>query len=340
MIVVTNPIHEAVQKRLAEYGDVVINDSATPWSDTEVRERARNADALMGFMTDRIDAELLACAPKLKIVAAALKGFDSYDVDACTDSGVWLTIVPDLLTEPTAELAIGLAISIARHVRLGDEYVRSGQFRGWRSHFFGLGLRDSTVAVVGLGCVGRAIVDRLLGFSCKEILGVDPVSAYPNTTPCELHEAFSRADFVFLAVPLSPHSYHLVNAKTFAHAKAGQYVINVGRGSVVDEAAVLSALESRVIEGYAADVFACEDWSVPDRLTLIDPKLSAHQNTLFTPHLGSAVRDVRLAIEHRAANNIIAVLQGQEPLDPINQVERPRLIGQRKAQHNVEASSL
>jgi phosphonate dehydrogenase len=325
VIVVTNPVHDAVRKRLAEYGDVVINDSATPWSDAEVRERARNADALMGFMTDRIDAELLTYASRLQIVAAALKGFDSYDVDACTEAGVWLTIVPDLLTEPTAELAIGLAISIARHVRPGDEHIRSGQFEGWRSHFFGLGLRDSTVAVVGLGCVGRAIVDRLRGFACKEILGVDPVSAYPNTTPCELYEAFSRADFVFLAVPLSPHSHQLVGSKTLAHAKSGQYVINIGRGSVVDEAAVLSALESSVIAGYAADVFACEDWSLPSRPTLIDPRLLAHPNTLFTPHLGSAVRDVRLAIEHRAASNIIAVLQGQVPPDPINHVDPVRV---------------
>lgn len=325
LIVVTNPIHEEVHQRLAAFGEVVVNPTATPWSNAEIRQHAHDADAMMGFMTDRIDAPLLADARKLRIVAAALKGFDSYDVAACTKAGVWLTIVPDLLTEPTAELAIGLAISLGRHVRHGDAIVRAGAFSGWRSHLFGTGLRQATVAVIGLGKVGRAIIDRLKGFDCAEILGVDPMSQYSDARPSDLHSAFARADFVFVAVPLSNNSLGLVSHAVIGHAKRGQLIINVGRGSVVDEAAVLLALQSHAIAGYAADVFACEDWSMPNRPLGIAPALLSHPGTLFTPHLGSAVHGVRLAIEQRAADNIIAVLEGRVPPDPINQPQMLRL---------------
>lgn len=323
-IVVTNPIHTEVKDRLAQIGEVVVNSSNTPWTRSELMSHLADATAMMGFMTDRVDAETIAGAPHLQIVAAALKGFDSYDVEACTSAGVWLTIVPDLLTEPTAELAIGLAIALGRHLRQGDAYVRSGKFDGWRSHYFGTGLRGSTIAIIGLGQVGCAIADQLGGFGCAQILGVDPHGQHANVTPCSLAEAMARADFVFAAVPLTADSLSLIGAPQIATAKTGQLLINVGRGSVVDESAVLQALDDGQLGGYAADVFACEDWSLSDRPAQIDAKLLAHHNTVFTPHLGSAVRKVRLAIEHRATDNIIAALQGRAPMDTINRPDEPR----------------
>lgn len=251
-------------------------------------------------------------------MAAALKGFDNYDVAACSRAGVWVSIVPDLLTAPTAELAIGLAIGLARHVREGDHYVRSGEFEGWRAHLFGTGLADSVVAVVGLGEVGRAIIDRLQGFGCARILGVDPSSAHASTKPSSLKQALSEADYVFLAAPLTASSYHLIDQAALNGSREGQFLINVGRGSVVCEAAVLSALERGQLAGYAADVFELEDWALPERPRQIAPALLRHPATLFTPHLGSAVRRVRRAIEDCAADNIIAVLRGQRPPNAIN----------------------
>ncbi|MCA2997546.1 MAG: hydroxyacid dehydrogenase [Rhodocyclaceae bacterium] len=330
-IVVTNPIHTEVRDRLAQIGEVVMNSSNTPWTHEELTSQLSDATAMMGFMTDCVNAETIADAPKLQVIAAALKGFDSYDVVACTSAGVWLTIVPDLLTEPTAELAIGLAIALGRHLRHGDAYVRSGKFDGWRSHYFGTGLRGSTIAIVGLGQVGRAIADQLGGFRCAHILGVDPHAQHANVTFCSLDEAMRRADFVFVAVPLTPDSRSLISAPQIAAARAGQLLINVGRGSVVDESAVLQALDGGQLGGYAADVFACEDWSLPDRPEKIDARLLLHPNTVFTPHLGSAVRNVRLAIEHRAADNIIAVLQGGAPMDAINHPKEPRDVREKSA---------
>jgi phosphonate dehydrogenase len=318
-ILVTQRIHEEVQQRLAAHGDLDMNPGPDPWPPSEVIRRASQSTALMGFMTDQVDRALLTAAPHLKIVACALKGYDNYDVAACTQAGVWVSIVPDLLTEPTAELAIGLAIALGRHVRQGDAYIRSGAFNGWRTHLYGTGLHGSVAAVVGLGQVGSAIVNRLSGFGCARILGVDPVAALAGVENVSLETAVRAADYLFVAAPLTPNSRYLVGPKQLEQAKAGQLIINVGRGSVVDEAAMTQALNSGQVGGYAADVFECEDWQLTDRLQRISPELLALDNTVFTPHIGSAVRSVRLSIEHSAADNIIALLQGRSPPNAINQ---------------------
>ena len=317
-ILVTQRIHEEVQQRLSAYGELDMNSSPDPWPQAEVMRRAAQASAIMGFMTDQIDTELLLAAPQLKIVACALKGFDNYNVPACTQAGVWVSIVPDLLTEPTAELAIGLAIGLARHVRQGDAYVRSGQFEGWRTHFYGMGLNGSVAAVVGLGQVGSAIVKKLSGFGCSRILGVDPDAKPSGVEMVSLEAAMSQADFLFVAAPLVPTTHHLIGQKQMEQAKVGQLIINIGRGSVVDESAVTQALHKMQIGGYAADVFECEDWQLADRPRCISPELLALDNTIFTPHIGSAVKSVRVAIEQSAADNIIAVLQGRAPPDAVN----------------------
>ncbi|MDP3605877.1 MAG: NAD(P)-dependent oxidoreductase [Polaromonas sp.] len=321
-ILVTQRIHEDVQRRLSAHGELDMNTSAEPWPASEVIRRAAQATAIMGFMTDQVDHDLLRAAPELEIVACALKGFDNFDVQACTLAGVWLSIVPDLLTEPTAELAVGLAITLARHVRQGDNYVRSGDFAGWRTHFYGTGLHGSVAAVVGLGQVGRAIVQRLSGFGCARILGVDPEAAPAGVEMVALETAARQADFLFVAAPLTATTRHLVGDPQFEQARAGQLVINIGRGSVVDEAAVLRALKAGRLGGYAADVFACEDWQLDDRPRHISPELLAQENTVFTPHIGSAVHRVRIAIEQSAADNIIAVLQGGTPPDAINMPQK------------------
>lgn len=321
-ILVTQRIHEEVRHRLSVHGDLDMNDSPDPWPRAEVIRRAAQASAIMGFMTDQVDRDLLHAAPQLEVVACALKGYDNFDVQACSQAGVWLSIVPDLLTEPTAELALGLAIGLARHIRQGDAYMRSGRFAGWRTHFFGTGLHGSVAAVVGLGHVGSAIVQRLGGFGCARILGVDPGATIASVEPVLLATAMQQADYLFVAAPLTTGTHHLIGNEQLTLARAGQLIINVGRGSVVDESAVTRALRSGQIAGYAADVFGCEDWQLPTRPRSVSPELLALDNTLFTPHIGSAVHAVRLAIEQSAADNIIAVLQGKTPPDAINMPQR------------------
>ena len=317
-IVVTNPIHKDVLDRLEQFGQVIMNPSIDPWSQQELTKHLTSATAMMGFMTDCVDKALLQNAPDLKIIACALKGFDSYDVNACTNQNVWVSIVPDLLTEPTAELAIGLAISLGRFMRHGDDLVRSQSFTGWRAQLFGKGLNNSTVCILGLGLVGQSIAKRLFGFGCKSILGVDPTKSVTGVIPTSLEHALTVSDYLFVAIPLTDNTFNLLSYEQFSLSKKGQLVINVGRGSVVNESAVADAIEKGDIGGYAADVFAFEDWGLHNRPNKIDIRLLEQSNTVFTPHLVSAVKAVRLAIEHRAADNIIAVLNGHPPPDAVN----------------------
>jgi phosphonate dehydrogenase len=321
-ILVTCPIHAEVRERLECIGRVEMNTAIEPWNPRQLAAGLADADAMMGFMTDHVDAAVLSGAPRLRVVACALKGFDSYDVAACTAAGVWVSIVPDLLTEPTAELAVGLAIALARKLMPGDAQVRSGQFQGWRPRLYGVGLAGANVAVVGLGQVGQAVIRRLSGFACARVVGVDPAQGLAGVESVALEQALEQADFVFVAAPLTAQSLHLVDAKALAHCKRGQFIINIGRGSVVDEVAIADALEAGRLGGYAADVFACEDWALPGRPADVPVRLRLRHDTVFTPHLGSAVANVRIAIEQRAADNIIAVLEGRAPGDAINLPER------------------
>lgn len=322
-ILVTNWVHEATLQQLALLGDVDANETRMPWPREDVMRRAEQADAILAFMPDCIDAPFLTACKRLRIVACALKGYDNFDLDACTQAGVFVTIVPDLLTEPTAELAVGLAIGLARNIRDGDILVRSGEFDGWRPILYGTGLDASTVAIIGMGRVGRAVAQRLSGFGCR-LLGVDPsAETPPGVIRVTLHQALEISDFVIVCAPLTSASRHLIGKDALARIKSGALMINVGRGSVVDEGAVLAALEAGKLGGYAADVFEMEDWAVPERPKVIDERLRSHPRTLFTPHLGSAVTQVRQAIELRAVDNIADVLEGRRPRDAINEPARP-----------------
>jgi phosphonate transport system permease protein len=319
-ILVTNWIDDDARAFLAGLGSLdAPTDRSVPAAD-DVRRRAAAVDAMMAFMPDSVDEAFLAAAPRLRIVACALKGFDNFDVDACTRRGVWVSIVPDLLTAPTAELAIGLAIGLGRHVREGDGVVRSGAFAGWRPALYGTGFAGATVAILGLGRLGRAIAERLSGFGCR-IVGHDlRDAAPPGVTPLPLAEALAAADLVIVALPLTAGTRGLIGAEALARMKPGALLVNIGRGSTVDEEALADALASGRLGGYAADVFAMEDWALADRPRTIPPALLAHPRTLFTPHLGSAVADVRAAIAMAAALNIADALAGRRPRDAINEL--------------------
>jgi|SRR2546429_2555323 len=242
-IVVSNWVHEDVLGRLAAIGEVDANRTRAQWSRQELTKRAASADALLAFMTDHVDVDFLAACPRVKVIAGALKGFDNFDVEACTAAGVWVTIVPDLLTNPTAELAVALALGLGRKLREADAVVRSGTFKGWRPILYATGLDQSVVGIVGLGAVGCAIATRLSGFGCR-ILGVDPsVEAPPGVMRCDLPAALAASDYLILAVPLSADTFHMISRDALKRMKPGALLINIGRGSVVDETAVADALE-------------------------------------------------------------------------------------------------
>ncbi len=285
----------------------------------DLRRALATADAWMAFMPDQADAALLEACPRLRLIAGALKGGDNFDVNACTKRGVWFSLVPDLLTVPTAELAIGLMIGLGRRLIEADQQVRSGQYTGWRPQLYGAGLAGARVGYVGFGAIGRAIARRLRPFELEQRY-FDPSEAGQDAMrEADLPRLLAWADYVVLAAPLTPGTLHILGAEALAQLQPHALLINPARGSLVDEAAVLAALKAGRLGGYATDVFEFEDWARPDRPRAIAPELLAHPATLFTPHLGSAVVSVRQAIERRAAENILDLLAGRPPRDAINQ---------------------
>ncbi len=322
-IVVANRVDEAVLDRLRRVGEVVANGQDEPMSPTALRAAAADAAALMAFMTETVDAALLDACPCLRIVAAALKGFDNLDIAACTERGVAVTIVPDLLTEPTAELTLGLMIALARNFRAGEAHMRAGAFAGWRPHLYGSTLQGATVGVIGAGAVGRAILRLLSGFRGRRIYHdrqpLDAASAAAlGAERVSLAALQAASDFVVLALPLTAATQGLVGAAFLAAMKPGARLVNPARGSLVDEAAVAAALADGHLAGYAADTFAMEDWARPDRPAAVHPGLLASDKTVLTPHIGSAVVAVRAAIAESAADSIITVLQGGVPETIVN----------------------
>lgn len=312
-IVVTQPVHASVAESLKQVGSVYVNPGPEPMTPTELTNACQSARALMAFMTERIDRPLLQACPNLQIVAGALKGFDNVDLAACEESGVRFTYIPDLLTEPTAELTIGLMIALARHVRDGDAHIRSGTFAGWRPTRYGGSINGATVGVVGAGAVGRTILRMLTGFDCRRIYTDTRApraehAAQLQAQAVPFDQLISESDFVVLATPLTPDTLHLVDAGVIARMKPGSYLVNPARGSVVNEHDVAAALHSGHLGGYAADVFEMEDQSRGDAPSTVDPGILAAPNTVLTPHLGSAVRSVREAIEQAAADEIIQAL--------------------------------
>jgi phosphonate dehydrogenase len=322
-IVVTNPVFAETRALLEQHATVVTNTAIEPWPYEEVKQRCRDADGLLAFMSDRIDAAFLAACPNLRVIGAALKGFDNIDVQAATDAGVWLTIVPDLLTVPTAELTIGLMLSLGRNIVAGDHSIKNNGFNGWRAELYGAGLAGATVGLVGFGLVGRAIAERLVGFQCR-VLAYDQsasetLKSWPHVSKASFEDVVSSSDYVVLALPLTASTKHIVNSEAIAAMKPGTRIVNPARGSLVDETAVADAIARGHLAGYAADVFECEDWAVEDRPTCIDPRLTnSSAPTVFTPHIGSGVIAVRREIELSAARSILDVLAGRMPSGAVN----------------------
>ena len=322
-VVVTHRVHREALDLLGTRCDVVANQTADTLCREEILRRISAADAMMAFMPDRVDAAFLAACPKLRVIGAALKGYDNFDVAACTARGVWLSFVPDLLTAPTAELAIGLVIGLTRKLIPADARVRSGNFGGWRPEFYGLGIGGSTVGIAGMGAIGRALVERLNGWGAK-LLYTDRAAISDDTEARlgiawrNLEQLLAESDIVILALPLTRDTIHVIDEKSLGLMKDGAYLVNPCRGSVVNEVAILKALYTGRLGGYAADVFEFEDWAREDRPREIVSDLLSHPNTMFSPHIGSAVQTVRRAIELRAAENILQALSGGRPMDAVN----------------------
>ena len=320
-VVVTAPVFDSVRARLEGAGAAVVgNAGPEPWGREALHGALAGASGALVFMTDRVDAAFLEAGAGeagagLRVIGCALKGWDNVDLAACTARGVLVAVVEDLLTAPTAELAVGLMIAAGRQVVAADRAVRAEGFRGWRPRFYGVGLDGSVVGIVGMGAVGRAVAARLQGFGCR-VVHWDRERAREGWMPLE--ELLGAADYVVLALPLTAETAGLIGAAALGRMRPGAVLVNPARGSLVDEAAVAAALGSGRLAAYAADVFECEDWARERRPGAVHPGLLGSGRTVLTPHIGSAVATVRERIELAAAEAVLAGLRGDRPEGCLN----------------------
>jgi glyoxylate reductase len=274
------------------------------------------ADALVCLLLDRIDAALLARAPRLRIVANCAVGVDNVDLAAATAAGVCVTNTPDVLTEATAELAFALLLAVARRLGEGERLVRSGGWTGWAlDQLIGTGLTGKTLGIIGFGRIGQAMARRALGFGMTIVYAARHDVAFAGARRASIDTIFETADAVSLHCPLVPETRNLVDARRLALMNPTAILVNTARGGCVDEAALADALTERRLFGAGLDVYAREP--------AIDPRLLASPGLVLAPHIGSATSQTRAAMAQLCADAVIAALRGHRPPNLVNNVEPP-----------------
>jgi glyoxylate reductase len=291
------------------------------WTDSErpprqeLLRRVKDREGLICLLTEKINEELLRAAPKLRIVSNVAVGFDNIEVEACTKRGVVTTNTPGVLDETTADFAWTLLLGVARRLGEGEALARSGNWKGWNlDQLCGADVWGKTLGVVGFGRIGRAVARRALGFQMK-VLYTDAVRASEeaeksvNAEFRNMNALLAESDFISLHVPLLPETRALFDAPKFFRMKPTAFLINTSRGPVVDEAALVAALENKKIAGAALDVYENEPF--------IHPGLK-RPNVVLAPHLASASLETRSKMATMAANNIVALFKGQRPPNMLN----------------------
>jgi len=310
-VYITQPIAPSAIERLQQVAEVDWNpDPLHIATKQELIDAVRTHDVLFCLLHDRIDREVIAANPALRLIASTTITPADIDITAATERGIPVTTVPaPLLDDATADLAWSLLLCVARRVAEADRLIRANVIPGSQSCYFeGGGVSRKTLGVLGMGGVGRAAARRASGFSMRVIYHdprrlSDEDERALGVTWVAFEELFRHADFVSLHVALTPATHHLVGRHEFALMKKTAYFINTARGPIVDQEALIEALQSRSIAGAGLDVYEHEP--------AIDPRIWALANVVLTPHIGSADRELRETMANVAVDNIFAVLAGQ-----------------------------
>jgi glyoxylate reductase len=311
----THPLFDEARAILDASCDVEYWSEPQRPSREELLRRVKDKEGLVCLLTERIGDELLSAAPKLRIVANVAVGYDNMDVPACTRRGVIVTNTPGVLDETTADFAWILLMAVARRLVEGDQYARSGGWKGWNlDQLCGTDVWGKTVGIVGFGRIGRAVARRAAGFRMTVLYTATKrapaeIEEGLHAGYRDLNQLLAESDFVTLHVPLNADTRGLLSASQFLRMKPTAFVINTSRGPVIDEAALVHALESGKIAGAALDVFEQEPF--------IHPGLK-RPNVVLAPHMGSASVETRSKMAAMAAQNIVAVFRGQHPPNMIN----------------------
>ena len=318
LAIVTRRWPAAVEARLADAFEVRLNADDHPFSADELRAALNEADALCATVTDDLSAQVLSAGGRTRVIANFGVGVNHIDMDTARAQGIAVTNTPDVLTECTADLAMGLLLMSARRAGEGERELRAGNWIGWRpTHLNGSRVWGKTLGLVGMGRIGIATARRahhgfgmrVLCFNRSRVpkavlrdLAAEQVDS--------LEELLPRVDFLSLHCPANPESHHLINAASLARMRPSAHLINTARGSVVDEAALAEALGQGVIAGAGLDVYEAEP--------KIHPGLLALDNVVLLPHLGSGTDATREAMGLRVLENLKAFFAGEKPPDLCN----------------------
>lgn len=314
-IVVTGRIPEAGLEILRAAGDVWAWDGADPIPN-EVRDaQLASADAAVTLLTDRVDNAFLDAAPNVRVVANVAVGYNNIDAPACADRGVVVTNTPDVLTDATADLAMGLTLMVTRRLGEGERLIRSKEPWKWGMFMMlGSGLQGRRLGIIGMGAIGEAFARRAKAFGMSVVYHnrravAAATEAALGAELVGLHELLETSDVVSLNCPYTEATHHLIDEAALGRMQAGAYLVNTARGPIVDEAALVVALRERHIAGAGLDVFENE----PE----VHPGLIELDNVVLVPHLGSATVETRSAMAELAARNVVEVLAGRDPLTPV-----------------------
>lgn len=316
-ILVTRRWPSAVEAVLSERFDTTLNKDDAALDAGQLREALLTCDAVLPTVSDKLPATLFEGVIRSKILGNFGVGFNHIDIAAAKERGVVVTNTPGVLTDCTADIAMLLLLSVARRGGEGEREVRAGVWTGWRpTHLVGTKVTGKTVGIIGFGRIGRAFAQRChFGFGMDVVFynrsAIDPMEAsrYGAMQLQTIEDVLEVSDFVSLHCPGGAENRHLMNAARLAAMKPGSFLINTARGDVVDQAALISALEQRTIRGAGLDVYEAEP-HVPERLR-------AMENVVLLPHLGSATEETRTAMGMKVVDNITAFFAGREPPDRV-----------------------
>jgi glyoxylate reductase len=307
---------EAALEPLREKHTVVSNQADVLPSRDELIGHLRESDAML-CVGSRIDKEVLdQIGTRLKIIANWGVGYNNIDAEYAAQKGIMVTNTPDVLTETTADLSWAILMAVARRVVEADKYVRAGKFQGFAPFtMLGADVWGKTIGIVGFGRIGQAVGRRAIGFGMKVLyynrkrLPVEQEQAL-QATYADMDTLLAQSDFVSLYVPLTEETRHLIDAKRLSQMKKTAFLVNISRGPVVDEQALLDALRAGTIAGAALDVF--------EREPQLTPGLTELDNVVLTPHIGSGSWETRTNMAHVSVRNILAALEGQRPPNLVN----------------------
>ena len=317
-VYVTRNIPKAVQI-LSGSCDLTIHKRSTSPSKIEIIKNVEDKDGLLCSLSDNIDSEVITCAERLKVISSYSVGYDHIDIEAAAKRGICVAYTPEVLTETTADLAFALLLATARRIAEADALVRKGKWNhnGWRYDFMlGSDIYGKTLGIIGLGRIGSAVARRAKGFSMNVLyhnrnrLSLEKENEL-SVKYRSLDDLLKESDFVSIHLPLTKNTLHLLNEQKLKLMKPTAYLINTARGSILDERALIKALQKKWIAGAGLDVFEKEPLSRNNQLLKF-------KNAVLAPHIGSATTETREKMAEVAAVNLLNVLNGKKPLYTVN----------------------